>query len=142
MPYKLTYSIQPFTGTAGTVTTVAADSLDIDASGRSPDEGTVVADGTTGIAVSGAVTLNIKIIDLSRTSIYYPVGLAVQPSNTGQRPPSNLFPLATVSPTDSKVIVLQDNDQAGGVSTSYEFVVMFQATNGNFGVLDPRISNS
>ena len=142
MPYKLSYTIQPFTGAPDVVTNVAADSLAIDASGRTPEEGTVVADGATGILVTGAVTLNIRIVDTSRNSVYYPVGLAVQPTASGQRPPSALFPLASVSPTDTTTIVLQDNDVPGIAETSYEFVVLFQAVNGNFGILDPRISNS
>jgi hypothetical protein len=136
MSYSLTYSIAPFTGSVGTVTTVLPTNLAVVDNGG--DTGTVTQDGTAIEVSGGSVSLNIKITDGSRTSIYYPVGLAVQPAAGGTRTSDNVFPPATVDPNDNTTIVLGDNDNQEGV---YEFVVLFQATNGNFGVLDPRITN-
>ena len=139
MPVTLTYVIPPFIGVLGQVTVAAPTSLGIDNSQHQSGEATVTPDGPTGIKVSpGSVALNVRIQDGSR-GIYYPVGLAVQPVTGGVRVPTTVFPVANVSPSDNTTIQLTDNSAAG--AGSYEFVVLFQAPNSNFGWLDPRIAN-
>jgi hypothetical protein len=143
MPYTLTYTIDAFSGAVGQVLEAPATSLLLDASQRLPTENPVVQDGTS-ITVQEpgtGVTLNIRILSNGvRVSTYYPVGLAIQPASGGVRPPATVFPVASVSKTDSTVIVLNDTPVLG-VTVSYEFVVLFQAPNGNFGWLDPRVTN-
>ncbi len=143
MSYTLTYMISPFVGSRGLVTEVAPTSLSIDASQHQPPENTVSANGPTGISVSKTgtgVVLNIKIRDSNRAD-YYPVGLAVQPQTGGSRTPGGVFPTANVSSSDNTVIVLTDLAQLPVAPGTYEFVVLFQAVNGNFGWLDPMITN-
>jgi len=143
MPYTLTYVISPYVGSRGGVGEVQPTSLAIDASGYIPGENTVSANGPAGISVSQSgtgVVLNIKVCDSSR-AVYYPVGLAIQPQAGSTRAPTAVFPTARVSSSDSTVIVLDDLAQLPSASGSYEFVVLFQATNGNFGWLDPMILN-
>jgi hypothetical protein len=136
MSYTLTYTIPTFTGTVGQVNPAVPTALAVVNNGG--DTGTVTPTGTAISVSGGSVSLNISITDGTRTNTYYPVGLAIQPASGGTRTSSNVFPPASVSPTDNTVIVLGDNDNASGI---YEFVVLFQATNGNFGWLDPRITN-
>lgn len=141
--YTLTYIISPFTGTRGLVAEVQPTSLSIDASQHQPPENVVSASGPTGISVSKAgtgVTLNIRIRDSGKTD-YYPVGLAIQPQAGSTRSPDGVFPTAHVSTTDSKVIVLTDLAQLPVAAGAYEFVVLFQSIDGNFGWLDPMITN-
>jgi hypothetical protein len=136
MSYTLTYTIPTFTGTVGQVNPAVPTGLAVVANGG--DAGTVTQSGTAITVSGGSVSLNIIITDGVRTNTYYPVGLAIQPASGGSRTSANVFPPATVSPTDNTVMLLGDNDNAPGI---YEFVVLFQATNGNFGWLDPRITN-
>ncbi len=136
MSYTLTYTIPTFTGSVGQVNPAVPNALAVVNHGG--DVGTVTPCGTAITVSGGSVSLNIVISDGTRTNTYYPVGLAIQPTAGGSRAPSSVFPPATVSPTDNTVIVLGDNDNAPG---TYEFVVLFQANNGNFGWLDPRITN-
>lgn len=143
MPYTLTYVISPFSGSRGSVGEVQPTSLAIDASGHLPGENVVTPNGPTGINVSKAgngVVLNIKIGDSNRAS-YFPVGLAIQPLGGSSRAPTAVFPTARVSSSDNTIIVLDDLAQLPGAYGNYEFVVLFQAVNGNFGWLDPMISN-
>ncbi len=136
MSYTLTYTIPTFTGTVGQVNPAVPTGLTVVANGG--DAGMVTSSGTAITVSGGSVSLNISITDGVRSNTYYPVGLAIQPASGGSRTSSNVFPPATVSATDNTVIVLGDNDNAPG---TYEFVVLFQANNGNFGWLDPRITN-
>jgi len=143
MSYTLTYIISPFIGSRGSVTEVPPTSLNIDSSQHQPPENTVSANGPTGISVSKVgtgVVLNIKIRDSNKAD-YYPVGLAIQPQAGSTRTPGGVFPAAHVSTTDSTVIVLTDLAQLPVAPGPYEFVVLFQSTDGNFGWLDPMITN-
>jgi hypothetical protein len=143
MPYTLTYRIPVFGGSRGGVGEASPTSLNIDASGYIRGENVVTANGPTGISVSQqgtGVTLNIKIQD-SNLTYYYPVGLAIQPLAGSQRAPSSVFPGSHVSSTDPTTVVLADLAQVPGAPGAYEFVVLFQVSNGNFGWLDPMISN-
>lgn len=134
--YSLTYSISPFTGVTNIVTNVAPGSVII-VPPASPGSTSVVVDPnvTAGIIVSGHVNLDIVITDGSRTSSYEPLGLGVQTASG--KASTNVFPKAALS---GNTVTLTDYAIAGS-STTYEFVVLFQADNGHFGALDPKISN-
>jgi hypothetical protein len=94
---------------------------------------------------NGDITLNITICDGSsgsQTMVYFPVGLAVQGVVTSGKIPGRggpAFPKTTVS-NDGLSISLEDKNDANEVG-SYEFVILFQDSNGNFGILDPKIVN-
>ena len=80
------------------------------------------------------------------SNVFTPIGLALQGVPSGGSKPgkgnSNLFPATSI---DGNAITLTDNTPSKGpppnTTTNYEFVVLFQDSNGYFLVLDPLISN-
>lgn len=57
--------------------------------------------------------------------------------NSGNPQGKDTFPSCVISP-DHKTLTLNDNDN---VKTSYEFDLLFQDDAGNYGLVDPKISN-
>lgn len=94
------------------------------------------------ITVTGKVQLDISIVDASDgANTFTPIGLAVHPDGkvgTG----GSVFPPATQGRSNGQpTIVVSDEPPAGGGTASWDFVVLFQDQNGNFGLLDPMIRN-
>jgi hypothetical protein len=141
-PYAAAYTVATFAGAPNVVTNAVATGVTVTPVAPTPLVSPyVVKDTSAGappgaVVISGAVSVAITISDGSR-NVFYPVGLAVQPTATRVRPAATLFPMSSVS---GPTITLTDND-VPGTPTSYEFVVLFQDSNGNFGALDPKIGN-
>ncbi len=145
--YNVTYTLTTrFIGGAGVVTNVPITGSTPTVSPVTQSRsGTVTVVGTppnTSIQVVGSVQMNIMISDVAGTgNVLYPLGLAVQNPSVRSRPNPAVFPLATVSALTPTVITVDDTASLDPTGTSYEFVVLFQDSNGYFGTLDPRIIN-
>jgi hypothetical protein len=141
--YNLVYQLSlPFSGAPGQVTNTVAMTVSVTPSGVRQPPYVVPQGGPGGVAVCGNVVMNISIIDgPGGNNTLYPLGLAVQYAGVRTRPSPAIFPLATVSPSTPTIITLGDNSSLDTPANNYEFVVLFQDINGNFGTLDPRIAN-
>ena len=95
---------------------------------------------TSSVKAVGAVQMNIIISD-GTSNVFYPLGLAVQNPSVRSRPNPAVFPLASVVASAPSVIILDDTASLDPSGTSYEFVILFQDSNGYFGTLDPMITN-
>ena len=142
--YTVAYTIAAFTGSNGTAPAMAATGVTVAA--INPSNGNnVIKLGTAGVQVAGPASMAITLSDGS-SNVFTPIGLALQGVPSGGGIPgkgnSSLFPATSIN---SNVITLTDNSPAKGpppnTTTNYEFVVLFQDSNGYFLVLDPLISN-
>ncbi len=151
--YTCTYTISsatPFTPSATQVCTVLASSVAVSANNPPPGL-PVVTDASTAqnpamIKVARTVpgqgqanvSIGLKITD-SNSALYYPVGIGIKVAGTvsGGRP-SN-FPSTGADGDDPTQLNITDKDIS---ASTYDFVVLFQDANGNFGVLDPWIVNN
>jgi hypothetical protein len=135
----LTFTINTFRNLAsggGIMTTGAGSSADVNVS-LSPTSGTNVT-----VASDGAVTVSgrgAQIIALQATG-YMPVGLVFK-QTLGSSDPSggNAFGNYARAANNSNQLVVTDNDQG---DASWEFYLLVQNTSsGDFGLIDPKISN-
>jgi hypothetical protein len=139
-PATLTFTVNTFRSLAtggGIMTTGAGPSADVNVS-LSPTSGTnvtVASDGSITVTGRGA-----QIIALQATG-YQPVGLVFK-QTLGSSDPSggNAFGNYVRSANNSNQLVVTDNDQG---DASWEFYLLIQNTSsGDFGLIDPRITNN
>ncbi len=143
MPCTLTYVIPSFEGQAGRLAEAVPQSLGIDSSRWLPGEATVTADGPSGISLSGAgrMALRIRVRDAARR-VYLPVGIATRPAvdeDDEPAPAPTVLPAETIPPREAGALELSDAQRS--TPGSCGFVVLFQAPGGPIGWLDPRIVN-
>lgn len=144
--YTVTYQLgTPFAGSANGIVNVLPATVSVSPTANSkqpPYVATDPANGATAIKVVGSQTINIVILNAAAgaANTLYPVGIAVQNPAVRSRP-TLIFPTASVGSTNPPSMQLTDNAASDNSGTSYEFVLLFQDTNGFIGTLDPRITN-
>lgn len=139
MPCTLTYVIPRFDGQVGRLAEAVPQSLGIDSSRWLPGEATVTADGRSGISLSaaGRMALRIRVRDAARRD-YLPVGIATRPPADDEPAPApTVLPAETIPPREAGALELSDPQRGGAGPCG--FVVLFQAPEGPIGWLDPRI---
>lgn len=143
--YTITYQLAaPFVGSNGTIVNVVPATVTVSPTPNSKTPPYVAPDpanGPTAVKVVGSQSINIVVLNApGNPNMLYPVGIAVQNPAVRSRPTS-IFPTATVGTTNPPSMQLTDNAGSDQSGTSYEFVVLFQDSNGYIGTLDPRITN-
>ncbi len=137
----LAYTIPTFTGVLNSVVVAVASNVVAtnNNAGLPHPPPSVSKSGTAGVQLSGqgAVKMQMSISDGS-SNTFYLIGIAFQRTDTIVKGGGQTL-VVTAQGSDPTKLNLTDTDS--GAST-YDFVILFQDSNGYFGVLDPKIMNT
>jgi hypothetical protein len=142
----LTFTVNTFKSLAsgqGLMTSGAGSSADVNVS-LSPSSGTdvsVAADGSVTVSGNGAQVINLQAVQAGTRTYYNPVGLVFK-QTLGSSDPSGGNAFGSYSRGGgNNANQLQVTDTPGG-SATWEFYFLIQnASTGDFGLIDPKITN-
>lgn len=143
-PATLTFTVNTFRPyTSGTtltlMTTTGGDvSIAVSQPGRSGNDPTVsLINNNTGVGVArSSAGGNQQQTLVIQVTGYTPVGLVFKPSVSGGSSPFGAY---TRGSGNNNVLTVVDTDSG---SSTWEFFILIQAANGDFGLIDPVIQNS